>query len=61
MSMILDRIASAAPPKKPAMSATIVATTQQITADEMPICSEARPPYSSSTATSRPVLSAPRK
>ena len=61
MSMSRDSTESTRPPKKPAMSATTVATTQQITAEAIPICSELRPPYSSSAATSRPRSSAPRK
>ena len=61
MSMTRDRIESVIPPKKPAMSAITVATTQQITAEPIPTSSELRPPYSSSAATSRPSPSAPRK
>src|SRR5260370_25325484 len=61
MSMIRDSTVSTSPPKKPATSATSVATAQQITAELLPICSELRPPYSSRAATSRPTRSAPRQ
>ena len=59
--MMRDATESVTPPKKPAIRATTVAASEQSTAAPMPISSELRPPYSSSAATSRPVLSAPRK
>ena len=60
-SMMRDSTASTVPPKKPAISATTVAARQHRTAEPIPTSSELRPPYSSSAATSRPTLSAPRK
>ena len=60
-SMRRDSSASVVPPKNPAIRATTVAARQHRTAEPIPISRELRPPYSSSAATSRPVLSAPRK
>ncbi len=44
MSRKRDRIWSTMPPKKPAMSAMIVAKKQQIAAEAVPMSSELRPP-----------------
>src|SRR6266576_6985546 len=56
-----ERIVSLKRPKKPAMRARMSAMKQQITADPMPISSDARPPYRTRAITSLPWLSAPRK
>ena len=44
MSMMRDATESVTPPKKPAIRATTVATSEQSTAAPMPISSELRPP-----------------